>query len=62
MKIAGTAKGKTLDDQVDPRFGRCPYFLFLDTQTLKAEVVENPNRVWDDGGRGMGRGMRRGNG
>jgi len=41
--IAVTAKGKTLDDQVDPRFGRCPYFLVVDTETLKAEPVENPN-------------------
>lgn len=43
MKIAVTAKGKTLDDQVDPRFGRCPYFLVVDTETLKAEAIENPN-------------------
>jgi predicted Fe-Mo cluster-binding NifX family protein/NAD-dependent dihydropyrimidine dehydrogenase PreA subunit len=43
MKIAVTAKGKTLDDHVDPRFGRCPYFLVIDTETLKVEPVENPN-------------------
>jgi predicted Fe-Mo cluster-binding NifX family protein/ferredoxin len=43
LNIAVTAKGKTLDDQVDPRFGRCPYFLVVDTETLKAEAVENPN-------------------
>ena len=43
MKIAVTSKGRTLADQVDPRFGRCPYFLVVDTETLQAEAVENPN-------------------
>ena len=43
MIIAVTARGKTLDDQVDPRFGRCPYFLVVETETLKAEAIENPN-------------------
>lgn len=43
MKIAVTARGKTLDDQVDPRFGRCSYFLVVDSETLQAEAVENPN-------------------
>ena len=43
MIIAVTAKGKTLDDQVDPRFGRCPYFLVVDTETSEAEAIENPN-------------------
>ena len=43
MKIAVTAKGKTLDDQVDPRFGRCQYFLVVDTDTLNTEPIENPN-------------------
>jgi len=43
MKIAVTCRGKTLDDQVDPRFGRCPYFLVVDTDTLDAEPIENPN-------------------
>ena len=43
MKIAVTAKGKTLDDQVDTRFGRCPYFLVVDTETLNVEPLENPN-------------------
>jgi len=43
MKIAVTCKGKTLDDQIDPRFGRCPYFLVVDTDTLNTEPIENPN-------------------
>ncbi len=43
MKIAVTAKGKTLADHVDPRFGRCPYFLVVDTEMSHVEPIENPN-------------------
>ena len=45
MKIAVTAKGSTLDDQVDPRFGRCPFFLVIDTETMGCQAIENPNTV-----------------
>lgn len=43
MKIAVTSTGPTLDDQVEVRFGRCAYFLMIDTETMQAETVENPN-------------------
>jgi predicted Fe-Mo cluster-binding NifX family protein len=43
MRIAITASGPTLDANVDPRFGRCAYFLIVDTDTLESEAVENPN-------------------
>jgi len=43
MKVAVTAKGKDLGDQVDSRFGRCPYFLVVDIDTMSAEAIENPN-------------------
>jgi len=43
MKIAATATGPTLDDQVDARFGRCAYFLIVDSDTMAFEAVENPN-------------------
>lgn len=43
MKIAVTARGKTLDDQVDTRFGRCPYFLIVDMDTMNIEAIENSN-------------------
>ena len=43
MKIAITATGPDLNSQVDPRFGRCPYFLIVDPETLDLEVVENSN-------------------
>jgi len=43
MKIAVTSTGPTLDDNVEVRFGRCPYFLFIDTDTMQYESIENPN-------------------
>ncbi len=43
MKIAVTSTGPTLDDNVEARFGRCPYFLIIDTDTMQYESIENPN-------------------
>jgi len=43
MKIAVTSTGPTLDDNVEARFGRCPYFLVIDTDTMQYEALENPN-------------------
>ena len=33
MKIAVTSKGKTMDSEVDPRFGRAAYILVVDSET-----------------------------
>lgn len=41
MKLAITSAGTTLDSQVDPRFGRCPYFIIYDTETKQFEAVQN---------------------
>ncbi|MBN2560245.1 MAG: NifB/NifX family molybdenum-iron cluster-binding protein [Phycisphaerae bacterium] len=41
MRIAITASGPTLDAAVDPRFGRCPYFLIVDPRDLAFEAIEN---------------------
>jgi len=43
MKIAVTSTGPSLDDNVEARFGRCPYFLIIDTDTMQYESIENPN-------------------
>jgi predicted Fe-Mo cluster-binding NifX family protein len=45
MKVVVTAQGKGLDAMVDPRFGRCQYFLFIDTGSMNVEAVENPART-----------------
>lgn len=43
MKIALSSSGSTLDDQVEARFGRCPYFIFVNPDTLEFESIPNPN-------------------
>lgn len=43
MKIAVTSTGKTLDSQVDPRFGRAACFIIIDTETMDFETIENEN-------------------
>ena len=43
MKIAVTSTGPTLDDAVEARFGRCPYFLIIDPDTLDLEALPNAN-------------------
>lgn len=43
MKIAVTSTGPTVDHNVESRFGRCAYFLIVDTDTMQCEPIENPN-------------------
>ena len=43
MKIAITSTGKSLDSQVDPRFGRAACFIIIDTETMDFNVIENEN-------------------
>ncbi|MCK5438067.1 MAG: NifB/NifX family molybdenum-iron cluster-binding protein [Desulfobulbaceae bacterium] len=45
MKLAISAKGMDLDSQVDPRFGRAAYLLFVDSDTLAFEYVDNAANV-----------------
>jgi predicted Fe-Mo cluster-binding NifX family protein/Pyruvate/2-oxoacid:ferredoxin oxidoreductase delta subunit len=52
MKIAVTATGPSLNDHVEPRFGRCPYFLIADADSMEFEAVENPN-IAAGGGAGV---------
>lgn len=41
-KICITAKGRDLEAELDPNFGRARYFLILDPETLEFEAFENP--------------------
>ena len=43
MKVAVSATGTDLDAPVDIRFGRCQYFIIVDSDTLEFEAIENPN-------------------
>lgn len=40
MKIAVTCSGKKLEDKLDQRFGRAPYFLLVDSDTMKYTVID----------------------
>ena len=44
MKIAISSSGKDLDSPMDPRFGRCAYFLIAETGDMSFEVLNNDER------------------
>ena len=56
MKIAISATGPTLDAEVDPRFGRCQYFVIVDPQTMEFEALENSSAM-AAGGAGISTGQ-----
>jgi predicted Fe-Mo cluster-binding NifX family protein len=41
MKIAISATAANLDADVDPRFGRCQYFVIVNPDTMELESMEN---------------------
>ncbi len=49
MKIAVTAADRGLDVEVDPRFGRCPYFMIVETDDMDAEAIENSQQALGHG-------------
>ncbi len=51
MKIAVSANQPTLESDIDPRFGRCQYFVIVDTDTMAFEGFQNTNI---DAGSGAG--------
>lgn len=42
MKVVVTAQGTDLDSLTSPVFGRCPAFVFVDTETMQFEGLANP--------------------
>ena len=52
MKVCISSTGPSLDAEMDPQFGRCPYFIFADPDTMEFEAVENLN-IGAAGGAGI---------
>jgi predicted Fe-Mo cluster-binding NifX family protein len=52
MKVAVSATGKDLNCQIDPRFGRCQYFIFVNPETMEFETFENEG-LMASGGAGV---------
>ena len=44
MKLVITATKDNLDAAIDPRFGRCNFFIFTDPETLECEVKKNEQK------------------
>ncbi len=41
MKVAVSSSGTNLDSQIDPRFGRCAYFVIVNTDDMSFEAFDN---------------------
>jgi len=52
MKVAISSNGEDLNAQLDPRFGRCAYFLVVDPDNMSFEAFENKSAV-QGGGAGI---------
>jgi predicted Fe-Mo cluster-binding NifX family protein len=49
MKIAISSTGPDLESEVDPRFGRCQYFMIVDLNDMSFEAVPNGNLAQGSG-------------
>jgi predicted Fe-Mo cluster-binding NifX family protein len=49
MKIGVTSTGENLDADVDQRFGRCRYFIIVDTESMEFEALSNENAMASGG-------------
>jgi predicted Fe-Mo cluster-binding NifX family protein len=45
MKIAITSRGKDLESEVDPRFGRAAYILIVDSERNGIDVIDNSENI-----------------
>jgi predicted Fe-Mo cluster-binding NifX family protein len=48
-RVAVSANGPTLDAEVDPRFGRCAYFIIADPETMEFEAIDNASAMASGG-------------
>lgn len=49
MKVAVCSSGNTLESPVDPRFGRCAYFVVVDTNNMSFTALQNPSAMMGSG-------------
>ena len=49
MKLAVCASGDNLQANADPRFGRCPYFVIVDSETMEFTAIETPGGTQGSG-------------
>jgi predicted Fe-Mo cluster-binding NifX family protein len=49
MKIAVSSSGESLASQIDPRYGRCAYFLIVETDDMSFEVFQNESMTLGSG-------------
>jgi predicted Fe-Mo cluster-binding NifX family protein len=49
MKICISSTGEDLNVQVDPRFGRCRFFLIVDIDTMRFESISNESAMTSGG-------------
>ena len=49
MRIVFSAVSGGLDAQVDPRFGRCPYFVIVESDTMDVETISNTSQFTQSG-------------
>jgi len=41
LKIGVSSSGNNMEALVNPRFGRCPYFIIVDSESMRFEAVPN---------------------
>ena len=49
MKVAVSSSGTHLDSPIDPRFGRCAYFVFVNTDDMSFEAFDNEGIALEGG-------------
>jgi hypothetical protein len=54
MKIAISSAGRDMNSQIDQRFGRCAYFIIVQTDDNSLDVFENEFKSLGGVGRGRG--------
>jgi predicted Fe-Mo cluster-binding NifX family protein len=48
MKVAITSTGNSQGSTIDPRFGRCAWFIIYDTESKSIEFIPNPYKDSDE--------------